>query len=170
MPPFTDTLELKTDDLVDYLRVAQRTLNGVGMGGGVVGVLYGVYLASIGEVALSGVLVVMGIVLFLASATRFMDRLRASSIGKKIVGTKATFVVGDNGIDSTTIAGKTHIAWSSSDNVAESDRVIVLRRGRVTVVWLPKRAMGTDAEREAQLEFIRGHFGAAGSLGAASPR
>ena len=163
-PPFTDTLDLTTDDLVDYLRVAQLRLNNIGMAAGVIGVLYGIYLAIIGEVALGGVLVVMGIGLFLASATRFMDRLRASSIGKKIVGTKAVFVVSDAGIDSTTVAGKAHIPWSASDNVSESDRVIVLRRGRTTVVWLPKRTMGTPAEADAQLDFIRAHVSPVGAI------
>ncbi|MEP7360381.1 MAG: YcxB family protein [Chloroflexota bacterium] len=159
-PPFTDSFQITRDDMVDYLRVAQRTLNTIGMGAGIVGALYGIYLAYLGDTALGIVLLVMGAFLFLASATRYMDRLRAASIGKRIIGTQATLTVGDSGIDSDTVAGNAHVSWSQADNVVESPQTIVLRRGRLTICWIPTRAMGLPAERDAQLEYIRAHVGA----------
>ena len=156
-PPFTTTFELTTNDLVDYLQVAQKTLNTIGMAAGILGIVYGAYLAWLGEVALGAVLALMGVFLFLVSATRYADRLRASSIGKRIVGTQATFTVDDGGIDSSTAAGRTHVSWARVDNLMESPQVMVLRRGRTTVLWLPTRAMGTPAERDAMVDFIRTH-------------
>ncbi len=158
-PPFTDTFEITTEDMVNYLRVAQKTLNSIGMGAGVVGALYGAYLAYLGDLVVGAVLIVMGAFLFLASATRFMDRLRARSVGKRVIGTQAKFTVSDDGIDSDTVAGNAHLSWSQSDNVVESDETILLRRGRLTICWIPTRAMGSPAERDAQLEFIRAHVG-----------
>lgn len=156
-PPFNVSFQITRDDLVDYLRVAQRTLNSVGMGAGIVGALYGIYLAYLGDTALGAVLVGMGAFLFLVSATRYADRLRASSIGKRIIGTQATYTIDDGGIDSDTVAGKAHVSWSAADNYLESPAVIVLRRGKVTVTWLPTRAMGSPAERDAVLAFLRAH-------------
>jgi hypothetical protein len=158
-PPFTDTFEITREDMVDYLRVVQKTLNTIGMGAGILGALYGAYLAYLGDTALGIVLIVMGALLFLASATRYMDRLRAASIGKRVVGTPATFTVSNAGIDSSTVAGNAHVSWSQADNVVESPATIVLRRGRLTICWIPTRAMGSPAERDAQLAYIREHVG-----------
>ena len=156
---FQLTFELTTQDVVDYLRVAQRVLNNVGMGAAIVGVLYGIYLAAYGDVVLGGVLVAMAVFLFLASATPYMDRLRARSIGKRIVGTRASYTIDEGGIESITVAGKRHVPWSAADNLNEGPAVIILRRARATIVWLPKRAMGSPAEQDALLEFIRAHYG-----------
>ncbi|MEA2676913.1 MAG: hypothetical protein QOJ81_1054 [Chloroflexota bacterium] len=156
-PPFTNTFELTTDDLVDYLRVAQRTLNSIGMAAGIAGMAYGAYLGWQGDIPLGGVLAAMGAFLFLISATRYADRLRARSIGRRIIGTQATFSIDEGGIDSNTVAGHAHASWAVVDNVMESPEMIVLRRGRMTVLWMPKRAMGSPAERDATLEFIRAH-------------
>ena len=157
--PYHLTFELTTQDVVDYLRVAQRVLNYVGMGAGVVGVLYGIYLAAYGDVVLGGVLVAMAVLLFLASATPYMDRLRARSIGRRIVGTRASYTIDESGIESTTVAGTRLVPWSAADNLNEGSGVIILRRARATIVWLPKRAMGSPAEQEALLAFIRAHVG-----------
>lgn len=158
-PPFSTTFELTTDDLVDYLQVAQKTLNTIGMAAGILGIFYGAYLAWLGEAALGAVLAVMGAFLFLVSATRYADRLRARSIGKRIVGTQATFTIDEGGIDSSTAIGRAHVSWSGLDNLLESPQVVVLRRGRRTVLWLPTRAMGSPVERDAMLDFIRAHAG-----------
>ncbi len=160
-PPFNVSFQITTDDLVDYLRVAQRTLNSIGMGAGIVGALYGIYLAYLGDVTLGAVLVGMGAFLFLVSATRYADRLRANSIGKRVIGTQANYTIDDGGIDSDTVAGKAHVTWSAADNYLESAAVIVLRRGKMTVTWLPTRAMGSAAERAAMLDFIHSHVASA---------
>ncbi len=157
MPPFTASFQISRDDLVDYLRVAQRTLNNVGMGAGIVGGLYGIYLAYLGDVTLGAVLVGMGAFLFLVSTTRYADRLRAGSIGKRVIGTQASYTIDDGGIDSDTVAGKARVNWSAADNYLESGAVIVLRHGKRTVTWLPTRAMGSPAERDAILDFIHSH-------------
>ncbi|MEP7379219.1 MAG: YcxB family protein [Chloroflexota bacterium] len=158
-PPFNVSFQVTTEDLVDYLRVAQRTLNSVGMGAGIVGALYGIYLGYLGDAALGAVLVGLGAFLFLVSATRYADRLRARSIGHRVIGTQATYAIDDGGIDSNTVAGKAHVTWSAADNYLQSPAIIVLRRGKMTVTWLPTRAMGLPAERDAVLAFIRSHVG-----------
>ena len=158
-PPFTVSFQITLEDLVDYLRVTQRTLNNLGMGAGLVGAVYGIYLAYLGDAALGAVLLVMGVFLFLASATPYLDRVRARPIAKRIAGTQATFVMDEGGISSDTFAGKSHITWNAADRTAESPDVIVLRRGRNSVMWLPTRAMGSPDERDALLAFIRAHVG-----------
>ena len=157
MPPFTATFKMTTDDLVDYLRLAQKALNNIGMLAGAVGALYGIFLAYQGDAAVGAVLVGMAIFLFLVSATRYADRLRASSLGKRVVGTQASYTIDEGGIDSHTVAGKAHVSWSAATNLLESPTMVVLRRGRTTILWLPKRAMGSPAERDALLAFIREH-------------
>jgi hypothetical protein len=158
-PPFSFSFELTTQDVVDYLRVAQKTVNNVGIGAGIIGVLYGISLGYLGDVALGIVLIVMAVFLLLASATSYMDRLRARSVGKRIVGTRASYTIDEGGIDSTTVAGQRHVPWSDADNVLEGSAVIIVRRARTTIAWLPKRAMGSPAERDALLEFIRAQVG-----------
>ena len=162
-PPYRASFELTADDLVDYLRVAQKTLNNIGIGAGILGMLYGGYLAWNGDIALGGVLFAMGAFLLLISATRYADRLRARSIGRRIIGTQASFTIDEGGIDSTTVAGTSHASWAVMDNAIESPEMLVLRRGRLLVLWLPKRAMGTPAERDAMLEFIRAHISGGGA-------
>jgi YcxB-like protein len=161
-PPFTVTFELTTEDLVDYLRVAQRSLNTIGMAAGALGVIYGAYLAWTGDVVVGAVLLAMGVLLFLISATRYADRLRARSVGKRIIGTQATLTFDEGGITSSTAAGSGHASWASVDNILESPETLVLRRGRLTKLWLPKRALGAPAERDALLDFIRAHVSGAG--------
>lgn len=154
-PPFTVTFELTTEDLVEYLRVAQKSLNTIGMAAGVVGMLYGAYMAWTGDVVVGGVLVAMGVFLILVSATRYADRLRARSVGKRIIGTQATLTFDEGGIASSTASGGGHASWAAIDNIQESPETLILRRGRLTKLWLPKRALGTGAERDALLGFIR---------------
>jgi hypothetical protein len=162
-PPFTVTFELTTEDLVDYLRVAQKSLNTIGMAAGVVGMLYGAYMAWTGDVVVGGVLVAMGAFLILVSATRYADRLRARSVGKRIIGTQATITFDDGGIASSTAGGSGHASWAAVDNIMESPETLVLRRGRLTKLWLPKRALGTPAERDAMLDYIRAHVSRPGA-------
>ena len=163
-PPFTATFHVTRDDLVDYLRLSQRTLNRIGMAAGIVGAAYGIYLAYLGDATLGAVLVGMGAFLFLVSATRYADRLRAGSIGKRVIGTQAVYTIDEGGIESDTVAGKAHVTWLAADNCLESAAVIVLRRGKMTVTWLPTRAMGSPAQRDALLAFIHSH------VASASPR
>jgi hypothetical protein len=162
-PPFTVTFELTTEDLVDYLRVAQKTLNTIGTGAGVVGMIYGAYMAWTGDVVMGGVLVAMGAFLVLVSGTRYADRLRARTVGKRIIGTQATLTFDEGGIASSTAGGSGHASWAAVDNIVESPETLVLRRGRLTKLWLPKRALGEAAERDALLDFIRARVGAAGT-------
>jgi hypothetical protein len=162
-PPFTVTFELTTEDLVDYLRVAQKSLNTIGMAAGLVGILYGAYMAWTGDVVVGGVLVAMGAFLILVSATRYADRLRARSVGKRIIGTQATITFDDGGIASSTAGGSGHASWAAVDNIMESPETLVLRRGRLTKLWLPKRALGTPAERDAMLDYIRAHVSRPGA-------
>lgn len=161
-PPFTVTFELTTEDLVDYLRVAQRSLNTIGMTAGVLGMIYGAYLAWTGDVAVGAVLLAMGAFLFLISATRYADRLRARSVGKRIIGTQATLTFDEGGIASSTAAGSGHASWASVDNILEGPETLVLRRGRLTKLWLPKRALGSSAEGAATLDFVRAHVSGTG--------
>jgi hypothetical protein len=161
-PPFTVSFELTTEDLVDYLRVAQKGLNSVGIAAGVIGILYGAYLAWTGSVTLGAVLGGMGAFMFLVSATRHADRLRARSAGKRIIGTQSTFTIDESGIAASTAGGTGHAPWASVDNIVESPRVVVLRRGRATKIWLPKRALGSAEESESLLRFVRAHVGATG--------
>jgi hypothetical protein len=158
-PPFTITFELTTEDLVDYLRVAQRGLNRVGIAAGSIGILYGAYLAWTGSAALGAVLAGMGAFMFLVSATRHADRLRARSAGKRIIGTQSTFTIDESGISASTAGGTGHAPWASIDNIVESPKVLALRRGRATKIWLPKRALGSAQESEAILDFVRAHVG-----------
>ncbi|HUP83934.1 MAG TPA: YcxB family protein [Candidatus Limnocylindria bacterium] len=159
-PPFTVTFEVGTDDIVDYLQLAQKRLNAVGMGAGSLALLYGFWIAVQGDPLLGAVMSLMGGLLLVGSATRYADRLRARTIGRRIVGTQVAFSIGEGGIESTSGTIRRNAAWSTVDNVLESDSMIVLRRGRLTVVWLPKRAMGSPEQRDAALEFIRSHVAA----------
>src|SRR5687768_7031325 len=78
-PPFTVRFEIGTEDLVDYLRLAQKNLNNIGIAAGTAGVIYGVYLAWTSDFGPGALLAAMGAFLILVSATRFADRLRARS-------------------------------------------------------------------------------------------
>jgi hypothetical protein len=156
-PPFNVSFVVTAEDLVDYLQLAQRRINAVGIGAGSLALLYGFWIAVQGDAALGAVMSVMGGLLLLGSATRWADRLRARTIGRRIVGTAVTLVVDEGGIASTSGSSQRHAAWDTVDNILESDALIVLRRGRLTVVWLPKRAMGSPDERDATVAFIRAH-------------
>ena len=156
-PPFTVRYEIQTEDLVDYLRVAQKQLNNIGIGAGMLGVLYGAYIAFTGDVVLGAVLAAMGAFLIIISATRYADRLRARSVGRRIIGTQATLAFDEGGIASSTAGGTGHASWATVDNVLESPETLVLRRGRLTKVWLPKRALGSPEESAPILTFIRAH-------------
>ena len=156
-PPYNVRFEIQTEDLVDYLRLAQKNLNNIGIGAGMLGILYGAYLAWTSDVAIGAVLAAMGAFLIITSATRFADRLRARSIGRRIIGTQATLSFDEGGIASSTAGGTGHASWAAVDNILESPETLVLRRGKLTKVWLPKRAFGAPEESDAILEFIRAH-------------
>lgn len=156
-PPFNVTFELSRDDLVDYLRLVQKNLNSIGIGAGAIGVLYGAYLAWSTDVTPGAVLAAMGAVLILVSATPYADRLRARTSGKRIIGTQQTFTIDEGGISSSNSRGTGHASWATVDNIVESPETLVLRLGKRPKIWLPKRALGSPAERDAILEFIRAH-------------
>jgi hypothetical protein len=156
-PPFNVRYEIHAEDLVDYLRLAQKNLNNIGIGAGMLGVLYGSYIAWTGDAVLGAVLAAMGAFLIIVSATRHADRLRARSVGRRIIGTQATLTFDEGGIASSSAGGTGHASWASVDNVLESAETLVLRRGKLTKIWLPKRALGSPGEAAPILEFIRAH-------------
>ena len=156
-PPFNVTFELTRDDLVNYLRLVQRNLNSIGIGAGLIGVGYGAYLAWSADITPGAVLAAMGAFLILVSATPYADRLRARTSGKRVIGTQATFTIDEGGISSSNSRGSGHASWASVDNIVESPETIVLRLGKRTKIWLPKRALGSPEESDAILEFIRDH-------------
>ena len=162
-PPYQVTFVITTEDLVDYLRVVQRTLNMFAAAAGAVGIIGSLIVAVLVDPVSAVVLLLVGGFLLLSASTRYFDRWRARRQGRSVIGTNATFTISKAGIEARTGTGTGHISWPDVTRVSESSAMLVLMRDRLTLGWLPKRALGPDPRREQVLAFIRRMAGSAGA-------
>ena len=154
-PPYRVEFVVTTDDLVEYLRLAQKTLNTVGVVGGLLAAITGLLFAYFGDVALGAGGVVIGLIWLLFAGTTYVDRWRVGRQARSIIGTSAGFVLDASGIDVQGATGTGHVPWSTVTRVLESSTTVILKRDRLTLAWLPKRVLGSSAHPEEVLSFIR---------------
>ena len=143
-PPYRIEFEITRDDLVDYLRLAQRTLNAVGVVGAVVAFSVAVLLVVFDEIPFGLLIAGLGLFWMISAGTPIVDRLRAGRVGRSIIGTPASFVVGEAGLEVVTATGSGHIPWSAITRVVEGPKMVFLKRDRLLVAWLPKRATSDE--------------------------
>jgi hypothetical protein len=159
-PTYRVSFTVTVDDVVAYLRLAQRTLNLIGavlgLFGIVVGIVSGLALAD----AVTGVwLVVLGLVIFAGATTEFLDRWRARRVARSILGTESIFTFDETGIAAQTVTGSGRVPWSAVTELKKNDRLMLIRRDRLMVAWIPTRAFGSAEEQTAVEALIRNHIG-----------
>jgi hypothetical protein len=162
--PYRTTFTIGVEDVVDYLRIVQRRLNQVSAVAGAVLCLVGVTLIVTGVDPLTGVVaLVAGLLTVGAAQTRYFDRWRVRRGARRIVGTRASFEIGDEGLlaETATITGR--VPWSSVTALRANERILVFMRDRLPVAWIPTRAFASEADLSATTQFIREHITGAGA-------
>ncbi len=159
-PTFHVSFEITVDDFVAYLRLLQLRLNTIGVVLGLVVMGIGATLAVLTLDAFTGVWTfAVGLILVIAAGTDFMDRWRVRRSAKSLIGSKASFKFDDEGIDAETVSGSGNVPWSSVTELKRNDRVLIIKRDRIPLVWIPLRAFSTAEDEEAFEFFIRAKIG-----------
>lgn len=161
-PPYRVNFIITADDVVAFVRLLQRRLNTIGVILGLSVMTVGGIIGLLARDPLTGVWTfLVGLVFVVLSSTEFLDRWRIRRGAKSLVGATGSFVIDGRGItaDPPTDAGP--VPWSDVTDVVENERVLIVKRGRTPIVWIPKRALGT-VEQAAELSaYIRGQSEAA---------
>ena len=66
----------------------------------------------------------------------------------------ASFTFDDGGIDADTVTGSGRVEWSALTQMKRDERVLVIKRDRIPVVWIPARAFASTADRDELEEFV----------------
>lgn len=160
-PSYSVKFTITVDDLVAYLRLQQRTLNRIGTGLGFVALALGAVFAILASDLVSALgFGLIGLVFLFSGSTEVVDRWRVRRGARSIVGSTPSYVFDDIGIKSNTFEGSGRIPWTDITDMRHSDRVLVVKRGRLPVVWIPNRAFASTAEAAEVEDFIRGHVAA----------
>lgn len=160
-PSYSVKFTITVDDLVGYLRLQQTTLNRIGTGLGLVSLALGAVFAIFDSdlVAALG-FGAIGLVFLFSGSTEVVDRWRVRRGARSIVGSTASYLFDDVGIKSDKFEGSGRIPWTDITDMRHNDRVLVVKRDRVAVAWVPKRAFASTAEAAEVEDFIRGHVAA----------
>src|SRR4051812_11196291 len=147
--PITVSFTITIDDVVAYLRLLQRTLNRIGVALGLVVIVLGGFVALFAGDLFTGVWTLfIGLLFVVLAGTEFLDRWRVQRSARSLINTKATFTFDDEGIKADTATGGGKVAWDSITAVVHDQRTMVVKRGRIPVVWIPTRAFESEAERD----------------------
>jgi hypothetical protein len=156
--PFSVSFTITADDVVAFLRLAQRRLNTVVATMGVILVALGLALSIQSGEATAGLLeIVVGLTVFGLTATEFLDRWRVGRVARSIVGTTNSFTFDSNGITAQTATGSGRIPWDAVTQTVENERMLLIKRDRLTVVWIPKRAFASPDDVALLRSLILSH-------------
>lgn len=160
-PSYSVTFTVRVDDVVAFLRLQQKTLNRIGTGLGIVALVLGTVFAIFAADLVSALAFgLIGLVFLFSGGTEIVDRWRVRRGGRSIVGSDPTYIFDDVGIKSNTYEGSGRIPWTDITDMDSNDRVLVVKRGRAPVAWIPKRAFASTEEAAEVEDFIRGHVAA----------
>ncbi len=158
--PIKVEFTITVDDFVGYLRLLQRRLNAIGVVMGIAVMGVGAVIAVMTSDPITGVWTFgIGVTLVALAGTEFLDRWRVQRGARSLIGTNASFTFDDEGIAAESATGSGRVAWSSVTKLLRSERVLVVKRDRIPVVWIPTRAFASPADADSLAEFISNHIG-----------
>ncbi len=161
-PPFRISFTITVDDVVVYLRLLQQRLNRIGVLLGLIVMGVGAVLAVLTLDAFTGVWTfAIGVLLVIVAGTEFLDRWRVQRSARSLIGSNASFTFDEEGIEADTVTGSGRVEWSALTELMRDDRVMVIKRDRIPVVWIPARAFASAEERAALEAFVREKLGRA---------
>jgi len=167
-PPWTVTFTINVDDLVGYVRIAQKNLNLVGSAIAIALIAAGILVTAFANDTFSGAwLMFVGIAFYAIGNTNYFDRWRINRVGKNVIGSDATFTIDDAGIAAVNSSGSGRMPWSAVTGVKENSRVIVIVRDGKNAAWIPKRAFASAGELADVHEYIHAHIAPASAAGSA---
>lgn len=161
-PPFEIEFTITIDDFVAYLRLLQHTLNVVGVMLGLAVLVVGGLIALLAQDLFTGLwTLLIGLLFVVLAGTEFLDRFRVQRNARSLIGTVAKLKFDEEGITADTASGSGNVPWSAVTQLKQNDRVIVIRRDRIPVAWIPKRAFETTEESATLTAYIDAQIAAA---------
>lgn len=151
-PPYKLSFETTVDDIIDASRLHQKTLTNVLTWTGLLLIGAAGLLATLGsELWIPLLLTFYGVLLLVYSQGRALARWRVGRAAKSLVGRHMTVTINRNGVDVNGAESGTQLAWAGLSTVISDDRVLLLKRDRVPVFWIPTTAF-TSPEQRAEVE------------------
>ena len=103
---------------------------------------------------------IVGLLFVVLAGTDYLDRWRVQRSARSLIDSQASFTFDEDGIDVDTAAGTGHVGWSSVTELTRNDRVLVVKRDRVPIVWIPKRVFASSEEADSLSSYIDQHIAA----------
>ena len=156
-PPFRVSFTATVDDIVAFVRLLQRRLNLIAIVLGLAVMTVGGIVAVLAQDPLTGAWTfVVGVLFVLLAGTEFLDRWRVRRSAKSLIGSDFAYRIDEKGVSVVPPTETGRVAWSEVSDVVENERVLILKRGRTPVVWVPKRAFASPEEAAAVADYARG--------------
>ena len=155
-PPFRVTFTATVDDIVAFVRLLQRRLNLIGISLGLAVMTVGGIVAVLAQDPFTGAWTfVVGVLFLLLSGTEFLDRWRVKRSAKSLIGSDFAYQFDHKGVSVIPPTETGRVSWAEVSEIVDNERVLILKRGRMPVVWVPKRAFASADEAVAVAEFAR---------------
>ena len=145
---------IKSDQLVDFLKLRQRTLNRVGGFIAIALIVVGVYFVVSGDRLLGAFEILVGGAMLVTSQTRIFESWRVKRAGKAVIGTRAKLQVDEAGIHVENAGQSGSAEWSAITELKISDSTIIPMRGRLPLGWMPTEAFASPEARSLAISFM----------------
>jgi len=154
-PPYRVSFTITVYDVVAYLRLMQRRLNLVGTAIGLLVMSVGGTVALALQDGLTGAWTFgIGLMFIFFANSERLDRWRVRRSARSLIGSTSSFVFDDAGIKAETFTGSGRVPWADITAMLQNERVLVVKRGRVPIVWIPKSAFASEKDQSEVEEFI----------------
>jgi hypothetical protein len=161
-PPYELSFEISVDDIIDASRLHQKRLTNILTWTGLLLIGGAGLLATLGiELWIPALLVFYGALLLIYSQGRALARWRVGRAAKSLVGRYMTVKIGRNGVDVNGPESGNQLAWDGLSTVLSDDRVVLLKRDKVPVFWIPTSAFTSPEERIEVETYMRNQITAA---------
>lgn len=112
-------------------------------------------LATLGiELWIPALLTFYGALLLIYSRGRALARWRVGRAAKSLVGRDMTVTIDRNGVDVKGAESSSQLAWAGLSNVISDDRVVLFKRDRLAVFWIPTTAFASPEQRAEVQQYL----------------
>ena len=113
------------------------------------------------ELWIQVLLVFCGALLVIYSRGRTLARWRVGRAAKSLIGRNMTVTIDRNGIDVKGGESGSQLAWAGLSAVISDAQVVLLKRDRMAVFWIPNTAFASPEQRAEVETYIRNQLAAA---------
>lgn len=166
-PPYQLSFEITVDDIIDASRLNQKRLALLLRATWVLLFVGAGLLLALGyDPWIPALLAFYATLLLIYSEGRALARWRVGRVAKSLIGRYMEVVIDRNGVDVNGAESGSQLGWAGLSAVISDVRIVLLKRDRLPVFWIPNTAFASPEHRDEVETYMRNQLAAAHQGGA----